>query len=383
MSIKVLIVDDSALMRKYLRQIVESDPRFEVYTARDGADALARAKEVEPDVITLDINMPVMDGLTCLSHLVEETESAVIMLSSLTEKGALATFEALELGAVDFIAKPDGTVSHNIRAIQREILEKIVGAAQAHRRPGPSRRSSARPSTSPRRARPSRLAALKTPERSAPAPAAQPDPDQVIRLVLIGVSTGGPGTIEPILRELPATFNVPILIAQHMPAHFTGFLATRLDGLCALPVQEVKSEPVPLVGGKILIAHGGGDIVIRKRDRTRVAVSVPASSKSVWTPCVDRMVETALRHYPAEDLCGVQLTGMGDDGAEAMAELYKGGGYTIAESEESAVIYGMPRELIERGGASVVLHHKEIGAQLTAVCRRRRRASAQNGVTAS
>jgi two-component system chemotaxis response regulator CheB len=183
--------------------------------------------------------------------------------------------------------------------------------------------------------------------------------------LLIGVSTGGPKTLKTLLRKLPAHFPVPILVAQHMPSRFTGPFSERLNGVCALSVKELVT-PTRLLAGTVLIARGDADAVLSRRGPHRVASSVPSDTRLLWHPSVERMVRTALTLYAARDIIAVQLTGMGDDGAESMAQVHRGGGRTVAESEESAVLYGMPRELVERGGASVVLPVDRIADQLLA-----------------
>ncbi len=352
--IKVLVVDDSALMRRYLRQILESTRGFEVHTARNGRDALHQIEAIQPHVVTLDINMPVMDGLTCLSRIMVECPRPVVMLSSLTEEGAIATLEAMALGAVDYLAKPGGTVSTNLREVEGELLEKVRTAAGsrfrqsrglAHRLRCEQTRAAGRRHPEPRRPRAGRAAPGST------------------GVVAVGVSTGGPQALQELLPHLPSTFPLPVLVAQHMPASFTGVFAERLDRDCDLTVREV-SRPTPLVPGEVLIARGDADVVVGERGGRLMAMSVPASDEYLWHPSVERMVRSLLEHCDAADLTGVQLTGMGYDGAEAMAELYRRGGRTIAESEETAVVFGMPRELIERHGAEVVLPIDRIAKEL-------------------
>ncbi|HHQ41378.1 MAG TPA: chemotaxis-specific protein-glutamate methyltransferase CheB [Chromatiales bacterium] len=354
MTIKVLVVDDSALMRKVLREILTAEPGFEVETARDGEDALERIRELDPDVVTLDINMPRMDGLTCLAHIMSESPRPVVMVSSLTEQGALATFEALELGAVDYVAKPGGTVSLNLREVADEIRAKVRAAAGARTR---RRAGAAAAPARPAPARPARRAGARAAARR---PAGRGDGTG---LVLVGVSTGGPGTLEVILTALPEDFPWPVLVAQHMPARFTRVFAERLDRRCALAVREVQ-RAMPLEPGQIAIAQGDADVLVQRRLGRTTAVTTDPDESLLWHPSVERMVRSALEACPPERLVGVQLTGMGYDGAEAMAELHRRGGRTIAESEESAVVFGMPRELIERGGADVVLPRERIAAQL-------------------
>ncbi|MBF0333219.1 MAG: response regulator, partial [Alphaproteobacteria bacterium] len=260
--VKVLIVDDSALMRRQLGRIL-TEAGFEVVTARNGAEGLRLAAEAAPDVITLDVNMPEMDGLTMLSRLMVETPKPVVMVSSLTEQGALATFEALELGAVDYVHKPDGTVSHRIDDVQREIVEKVRAAARARIR----RAHGVHGRMQVERAR-----------GAQPAPAKIAEPiGEAACVVLIGVSTGGPGTLEEILCELPAGFPAPILVAQHMPSNFTGVFARRLNDTCALEVQEVR-VPTPLRPGNVYVGRGDADLLLSRRGAEVHAAAVPSST---------------------------------------------------------------------------------------------------------
>jgi two-component system, chemotaxis family, protein-glutamate methylesterase/glutaminase len=351
MSIRVLVVDDSALMRRYISQILEESLDAEIFTARDGEDALAKARELNPDVITLDVNMPVMDGLTCLSRLMTETPCPVVMVSSLTDRDALATFEALNLGAVDYVTKPGGTVSLNIRAVSRELVAKVRAASRDTKLARLRQRYRSRePAAAPPAAVAKKFAG--PPRRSGP-----------VRLVLIGVSTGGPGTLEEILPKLPADFPAPILVAQHMPATFTRVFAERLDSECVLKVEEAQKR-IKLEPGHIYIAQGDSDVEVSKLGVGPVAVNMPENPDLAWHPSVDRMVRSAVAQLGAETLVGVLLTGMGDDGAAAMKELHDKGGRTIAEAEETAIIFGMPHELIERGGADVVLPCQSVASQL-------------------
>ncbi len=346
--IKVLVVDDSALMRKYLRQMLE-EAGFQVYTARDGEDALEQIRRVDPDVVTLDINMPVMDGLTCLSYIMTEFPRPVIMVSSLTEKGAQATFEALELGAIDYIPKPGGTVSLNIKEIKHELISKIKAVVRTRIRDRIT-------STSSRRKilRQEKKAVKKTRLRTT---------IDLPGLVLIGSSTGGPGNLEEILTSLPSDYPFPVVIAQHMPASFTKVFARRLDGKCSLSVLHLD-KTMPIQQGGIYIAKGDADAELGKKLKRLIGMSVPSSDKYLWHPSVDRMVQSALDVFDPQKTIGVLLTGMGYDGAEQMARLNKLGGKTIAESEETAAVFGMPKELIERGGADKVLPCYKIADQL-------------------
>jgi two-component system chemotaxis response regulator CheB len=271
------------------------------------------------------------------------------MVSSLTAQGAEATFEALELGAVDFVHKPDGTISLDIVRIENELVRKVRSAVRAR-----VRRS---------RGLSSLLAERRHTATSAKALA--PLSRDKLGLVLVGVSTGGPGTLEEIVPRLPPGFPWPMVIAQHMPSGFTGVFARRLASMSQVPVTEVTRQ-IPLEGGGVYLAKGDADLVFRKTALGLMALVAPSSAQHLWHPSVSRMVESALANLPPERLVGVQLTGMGDDGAKAMADLRGRGGRTIAQDEATCVVFGMPQELIRRGGASVVLPAQRITAQLVA-----------------
>ena len=360
---KALVIDDSALMRRQIKRIL-ADAGFDVSTARNGVEALEQVGLVDPDVITLDINMPEMDGLTFLSRLMIERPKPVVMISSLTEKGALATFEALEMGAIDFVHKPDGTVTHNIAKIEKEIVDKVRAAmgsrlsrARGLRQRMRLEREGGRISPAATPAAPVRPVFAAPPARQAGASDTSPS------VVVIGVSTGGPGTLEEILTPLPADFPWAILVAQHMPAGFTGVFARRLDEACAITVREV-AQPMPIEAGTVYIGRGDADFVVTRRGRQLMASAVPSSAEWFWHPSVNHLVYSAMKHLPPAQLIGVLLTGMGNDGAEAMAALHKAGGQTIAESEESAVVFGMPQELIKLGGAEIVLPAGQVAGKL-------------------
>lgn len=340
--IDVLVVDDSALMRKHLRTILESDGGFTVRFARNGAEALQAIADQKPDVVTLDINMPVMDGLTCLSRIMAESPLPVIMVSSLTEEGALATFEALELGALDYIAKPGGTVSLNISDIGAELITKVRAVTGARHRP----RASAPPAR-PRKQK-------RRPVRAETAAGG---------VVVIGVSTGGPRALEEVLPGLPEWLPWPVLVIQHMPASFTQVFAERLDRICPLGVTEVTA-PEPLHAGRIYLARGDADMVVSRRARGLMVMPVPSDPKAVWHPSVDRLAESVAQYFEPASVIGVLLTGMGSDGAEPLAELHRRGGRTVAESEETAVVFGMPGELVRREGADAVLPVEAVSAQI-------------------
>ena len=346
--IRLLIVDDSALMRKLLTEIFTREQGFEVQTSRDGIDALRQLHHFQPHVVSLDINLPEQDGLECLSRIMVERPTPVVMFSALTEKGATSSAEAMVLGAVDFMAKPRGAVSVSMEKVCQELIGKIRGAAQA-------------------KVRRTRGLAQRVREHNRPAAEAvsrvQPAVAEGTGVVIIGVSTGGPRTLEEVLPRLPANFAWPVVVAQHMPANFTSSLTKRMDNLCALPVVEVMRS-MPLQTGHIYIAMGDNDIALSRRAQGVVVMPVPANSDYLWHPSVSGLVKSAEHIFSAQRVIGVLLTGMGYDGAAEMAQLRKNGAHTIAESEESAVVFGMPFELIRRDGAEVVLPVERIAHQL-------------------
>jgi two-component system, chemotaxis family, protein-glutamate methylesterase/glutaminase len=351
--IKLLIVDDSALMRRQLSALFDGEADFEVRTARNGREAVEENRSFQPDVVTLDINMPEMDGLTALSLIMVERPVAVVMVSSLTEKGALATFEALNLGAVDFVAKPGGTISLSIDAIQASLISKVRAAAKARLKPLGAARGGAHSRS------------LTTVAASVERPAVPAVRRNFGRggVVVIGVSTGGPRTLESILPQLPSGFPWSILVAQHMPASFTLPFAQRLNGICAMPVVEA-SRPTTLEAGTIYIAKGGADMQVVLRGGKPTVITSPENSEFLWHPSVELLGRTALEQFDATHVIGVMLTGMGNDGSEAFANIKKRGGRTIAESEDSAVVFGMPAELIKKGGATVTLNAEKIARQI-------------------
>ena len=350
--IKLLIVDDSALMRRQLSALFEAERDFEIRLARNGREAILENNTFCPDVITLDINMPEMDGLTALSMIMAERPVPVVMISSLTEKGALATFEALNLGAVDYVVKPGGTISLSIDEIRETVISKVRMAAKVRIKP----------------------ALVRTPIQRDPKWGTEPPVALKAKtagvlkgegIVLMGVSTGGPRTLECILPQLPAHFPWPVLVAQHMPARFTESFAQRMNELCPLQVIEV-ARPMALKAGTIYIGKGGADMQVVMRAGQRSVIPKPESADFLWHPSVELLGRSVLPLYAPENVLAVMLTGMGYDGADAFAQIHKKGGRTIAESQESAVVFGMPAELIKRGGATVTLHAEKIALQINA-----------------
>jgi two-component system chemotaxis response regulator CheB len=349
--IRLLIVDDSPLMRRLLTDIFTGTGDFAVEVARHGEEALEALPRFAPHVITMDIHMPGMGGLACLDQIMLRRPTPVVMISSLTAQGADETLEAMALGAVDFVTKPGGAVSLGIEDMAPILIDKVRQAAKAHL------------------PRTHRLAErLRTQTRQ---PRAKPQPlaGDHERVVLIGCSTGGPPALEAVLADLPGDFAWPVVVAQHMPAAFTGAMARRLDGICALHVVEVTRSAV-LRPGTVYIGRGDADLVITRRATGLSAAAVPIRPEFHWHPSVDRLVTSALDHLAPGDLVGVLMTGMGSDGAASMGALRAGGGHTIAEAQDTAVVWGMPGSLVAAGGASVVLPLDAIGGHLTSLVAR-------------
>lgn len=355
---KVLVVDDSALVRKLFTSVLTEDPDFTVQVARNGLEALAQLDTFQPDVITLDVQMPQMDGLQCLDRIMVQRPCPVVMVSTVTEQGAEATLQALRLGAVDFVPKPSGAVSLRMQEFGPTLKEKVRTAAGA--RLSASHRLRERVQFRTGGAAATRYRKQPRAETTGEPPTA---PAMGDGLVLVGTSTGGPPALEALLIPLPGDFPWPVLVAQHMPAGFTGPLAKRLAGLCALNVLEVTG-PTPLQAGCVYIGRGDADLVVSKRASRLIAMTVPSNPGYPWHPSTDRLVRSAMQYVPASQLVGVLMTGMGDDGADALATLRRQGGATIAEAEETAVVWGMPGELVRMGGAAYVLPLPSIAQRL-------------------
>jgi len=333
--IRVLIADDSALMRKLLTRILEADPEMEVVgAARDGNDVVEKARQLKPDIITMDVNMPGQDGITALQHIVYEKICPVIMVSSLTQEGAVTTFEALELGAFDFVPKPGGTVSSNMESVSTELLDKIRAAVQSG-----SRRRKTNSNLAPKK---KSLAPSKVSAQTA----------KPMKAVAMGISTGGPKVIYEVLPLLPPDINAALFLVQHMPPNFTSTYVKRLNSNCQLEVVEAQAG-MKIEKGIIYVGSGGRHLNLAKNSAGDVLLRLPSKPDHLFIPSVSVMMHSVVQIYGAQTV-GVIMTGMGNDGADTMLEIRQAGGMTIAESEESAIVFGMPGEAIKRGGAQVV-----------------------------
>jgi two-component system chemotaxis response regulator CheB len=331
--IRVLVVDDSPFMRGVLPAKIEADPRFKVVgTAVDGRDAVEKTLALSPDVVTLDIDMPNMNGIDALKEIVKQSTASVIMLSARTEQGAAITLEALSLGAVDFIPKS--------RGVDR-IHEKLLAAVEA--RTQKSRLATARPAAAIRQTAPPRAAGGARVNA---------------KICVIGSSTGGPQALQTVLSQLPDNLPVPVVVAQHMPPNFTKALAQRLNDTCKPKVVEA-TDGMTLSKGTVYISPGGMQTRVTAGE---IKVS-PDQGESLYKPSVDVLAESARGAF-GKNVLGVMLTGMGADGAMEFAKLRKLGGYNISQDQASCVVYGMPRSLVESGGADEVLPLDQIGMRI-------------------
>lgn len=340
--VRVLVVDDSSFMRRIITDLLQTDPSITVIeTARDGQDGVQKALLHSPDVITLDIEMPKLDGYGALREIMAKKPTPVVMVSSHTREGAQATIRALALGAVDFVAKPSGSISLDMVVARDDLIARVKGAAGA----------------TPRFRRV--VAGLPPLWREVPETAAAaaegPRPVTARRLVVIGCSTGGPGALHQIIPRLPADLPAAVIVVQHMPPGFTRSLAQRLDDISAIRVKEAE-EGDPATTGQVLIAPGGRHLILTPTGTVSLTLDAPLHGVR---PAVDRTLESVLGTW-GNRCVGVILTGMGYDGAKSMAALHKAGGRTIVEDASTCVVYGMPRVVVELGAADEILPVQEI-----------------------
>ncbi|MCX6081231.1 MAG: chemotaxis response regulator protein-glutamate methylesterase [Chloroflexi bacterium] len=353
--IRVLVVDESVYMQRLLKLILESDPEITVIdTASDGDEALAKVKASHPDVVTLAINMPIMVGLTSLANIMTECPTSTVVISSINKECELVTFEALQLGAVDYFLMPGGSIDGGLNEQLDEVVSKVRVAAKA----------CLRRLEKPKRRRPGSMLPMNQPLFRS-----NWGVDN-IPLVAIGVSTGGPRTLLEIIPELPVDFPAPIVIVQQMPPNFTASFAERLNHESQIRVKEaVQGET--LTPGCAYVAPGGYQLSLARRvtgSGTVVRLNKQGAEQSIC-PSVNVLFHSVAQVFGSRSV-GVLLSGIGDDGADGMLAIHQAGGRTIAESEETAIIYGMPREAIERGGVSMVLPYQKIVEQIQIEVRR-------------
>jgi len=340
-------VDDSAFMRFTIAQQLNEYPELHVIgTASNGKEALKLIPELQPDVITLDVEMPQMDGLATLRQIMVNFPRPVIMFSSLTREGAAETIQALMLGAVDFVAKPENRT--DIRKAMKDLTLKIVCAAKAKVKPVVTHqliRSASEQSTHLNKQ-------VSVYQKTTP-------------VILIGSSTGGPGALNEIVPALPPHFPSPVLIVQHMPAGFTRSLSERLNSISPLNVKEAESGDQLLVG-QVLVAPGGFHMTLDEEER--ISLNQKAAVHGV-RPAVDVTLMSLIQHF-SRNVIAVILTGMGSDGTHGASLLHSDGGYVIAEHESTCVVWGMPRSVVEAGAASAVLPRPQIAGAIERVIRK-------------
>jgi two-component system, chemotaxis family, protein-glutamate methylesterase/glutaminase len=341
--VRVLIVDDSAFMRLSISKFLGQNPEIQIVgTAHDGAEALDLIPKLNPDVVTLDVEMPVMDGLATLKEIMARFPRPVVMLSSLTVEGATETIKALTLGAVDFIAKPDNRT--NIGNVMGEAAAKILRAAKA------------RVSSGPRLGSPSSMAEQPQISRSGGVLRRLQGED---RVVVIGSSTGGPRALATVVPALPADLQAAVLIVQHMPVGFTKSLAERLDGLSAIRVKEAAVGDHLLVG-QVLLAPGGYHMVLDSSGQIALTQTQPVHGVR---PAVDVTINSVVQRF-GKGTVSVILTGMGNDGTNGCVITHSAGGQVIAEAESTCVVWGMPRSVVEAGVADTVVPLPDIASAI-------------------
>jgi len=352
--VKVLVVDDSALMRKLIPQMIEHDPSIHVVgTALDGEFALEKIPELKPDVVTLDLDMPRMDGMETLRKIMRRHPLPVIVVSAHSKDGAMATFKALSFGAIDFISKPQDPTSH-MDQIGDELITKIKAAAKGQIVQLPE------PQSKPRKIR----TALRN---GAPT-----------KIIAIGVSTGGPQALDYVLSQLPGDFSAAILIVQHMPEGFTEMFARRLDETCAIEVKEAKSGDL-LLPGRALVCPGNRHMKAKRMPLGDVVLLTDGEKVNGHRPSADVLLHSVGYEF-GDRAIGVLMTGMGEDGAEGLGTIKNCGGLTIAQAEESCVVYGMPRAAVERGHALRVISLEAMANTLQAQCKDKSAARSQTAV---
>ncbi|GGI67424.1 protein-glutamate methylesterase/protein-glutamine glutaminase [Shewanella gelidii] len=366
MGIKVLIVDDSSFFRRRVSEIVKQDPELEVIgTASNGAEAVQMAQKLSPQVITMDIEMPVMDGITAVKKIMESTPTPILMFSSLTHDGAKATLDALEAGALDFLPKRFEDIATN-KEDATKLLQQRVKALGRRRMFRPAARPVAKPQV---QAKPTASRPLGRTATTASKPVATPvraktgasGPSKAsgkhYKLLLIGTSTGGPVALQKILTQFPANYPHPILLVQHMPAAFTPAFANRLNGLCKIGVKEAENGDV-LRPGQAYLAPGGMQMMIERSGGSGRLKVIPGKADMNYKPSVDITFASASKAF-SSDVLAVVLTGMGADGREGARMLKSAGAVIWAQDEASCVVYGMPQAVTAAGIStqSIALDH--------------------------
>jgi len=376
MAVKVLVVDDSGFFRRRVSEILSADSNIQVVgTATNGREAIDQALALKPDVITMDYEMPMMDGITAVRHIMQRCPTPVLMFSSLTHEGARVTLDALDAGAVDFLPKNFEDISRNPEKVKQLLCEKVHTIARSNRRysgmpaaapaPAPSHAPAASSSSTAASSTPARPAPVAPrPAAAAPAAGSSAAPKRkAYKLLAIGTSTGGPVALQRVLTQLPANFPAPIVLIQHMPAAFTKAFAERLDKLCKISVKEAEDGD-QLRPGLALLAPGGKQMMVDGRGTVKI---LPGDERLNYRPCVDITFGSASKAY-GDKVLAVVLTGMGADGREGARLLKQGGSQVWAQDEASCVIYGMPMAIVKANLADAVYSLDDIGRHLVEAC---------------
>lgn len=363
MAIKVLVVDDSGFFRRRLTEILGSNSQIEVVgTAINGQEAIDQTLALKPDVITMDYEMPLMDGITAVREIMRRCPTPVLMFSSLTHEGARVTLDALDAGAVDYLPKNFEDISRNIEKVKALLCEKVLTIARSNRRGAVLAAPSVAPTTPARRplraSQPTDAAIPASPVERSLAPKRKP-----YKLVAIGTSTGGPVALQRVLTQLPANFPAPLVLVQHMPAAFTGAFAERLDKLCRIRVKEAEDGDL-LRPGLALLAPGGKQMMVDGRGMVKI---LPGDDRLNYKPCVDVTFGSAAKAY-GDKVLAIVLTGMGADGREGARMLKQAGSQVWAQDEASSVIYGMPMAVAKANLADGIYDLDEIGRHLSEAC---------------
>jgi two-component system chemotaxis response regulator CheB len=344
--VRVLVVDDSALMRKLISQILVRDSDIEVVgTAMDGEFGLKKIEELKPQVITLDLEMPRMDGMEMLRQITRRYHLPVIVVSAHSTEGASSTFKALGLGAFDFVTKPRNAASAHMEEIASDLINKIKAAARSHALPH----------------QPVMFDPARMPSKPVNRPRKEPS-----KIVAIGVSTGGPNALQYALAQLPGDFSGSLVIVQHMPEGFTEMFARRLNECCSIDVKEAQSGDM-LIAGRALICPGNRHMKVRRMPMGNIVVLSDEDRVNGHRPSVDVLFRSVATEF-GNRAVGVLMTGMGDDGAFGLGLMKAAGALTMAQSEESCTVYGMPKAAIERGYAMRVVPLDMLAHTLTIQC---------------
>ncbi|MFJ5963370.1 chemotaxis response regulator protein-glutamate methylesterase [Bacillus sp. NPDC093026] len=343
--IRVLVVDDSAFMRKLISDFLNAEQEIEVVgTARNGEDALKRIKELNPDVVTLDVEMPVLNGTEALKQILAEHDLAVIMVSSQTKQGKDLTIQCLEIGAFDFVTKPSGSISLDLHKVRGQIVERVLAAGLLRKR------SEVKVSPKPVIKLPSPITAPRVQEIGS---------GSLRKIISIGTSTGGPRALQRVVTKLPKDIEAPILIVQHMPAGFTASLATRLDHLSQITIKEAEDGDIAK-NGVAYIAPGGMNMSLHEQGTSLVIKLSPEDTNSRHKPSVNYLFES-ISNIKGYEKIAVIMTGMGSDGTEGVKKMVASGHTkVIAEKEESCVVFGMPKSVIKAGLAHETRHVDDI-----------------------